>query len=230
MEILLVEDHRDIAENIADYCEARGDELVLAMDGRSALRMLERQQFDVIVLDVMLPRMDGLTCLRSMREQGNATPVLLLTARDTLEDKLAGFAAGADDYLIKPFALPELFVRIQALSRRAKAPAMSEQQRRWEIGDLIIDVDQHTVVRAGRSLHVNKTCFGILVLLAEASPSPVSRQVIEDRIWGSKGENQETLRTHMYHLRQIIDRPFAVPLIETVRGVGVRLVNPDAPA
>lgn len=221
MDILLVEDHRDIAENIADFCEARGHELTLAMDGVSALRLLERQRYHVVVLDVMLPRMDGLECLQQLRASGSAIPVLLLTARDTLEDKLAGFAAGADDYLVKPFALPELLVRLEALQRRAH----DTDNPRIELGDLVIDIAAHRVHRSGRELNLNRTCFALLALLARNHGRALSRSAIEHALWGESPPDSDALRTHLYHLRQVVDRPFDRPLIETVRGVGIRLAQ-----
>ena len=220
MDILLVEDHHDIAENIADYCEAAGHDLALAVDGVTALRMLQASTFDVVILDVMLPRMDGLTCLQQLREKNNTVPVLMLTARDTLEDKLAGFAAGADDYLVKPFALPELLVRLEALYRRAPQEAKSEH---FTIGDLELDVVRHSARRGGRVLQLNRTCFSLLAILARYAPQPVSRHTLEQELWGDERPDSDALRTHIYHLRQIVDKPFNEELLHTVRGVGLRL-------
>ena len=134
------------------------------MDGLSALRLLARQSFDAAVIDVGLPRMDGLSCLRRLRTDGHHLPVLLLTARDTLDDKLAGFAAGADDYVIKPFAMPELFARLAALVRRVPAPAAVSAER-LVVGTLEILPEAHLAVREGRELVLNRTCFALLVAL-----------------------------------------------------------------
>ncbi len=222
MDFLLVEDHPDIAENIADFAEARGWRPVLAMDGLSALRLLARQRFDAAVVDVGLPRLDGLACLRRLREDGHRLPVLLLTARDTLDDKLAGFAAGADDYLVKPFAMPELFARLSALVRRIP-PAAPASAERIVIGSLEILPGAHLATRDGRVLALNRTCFALLVALARRSPQAVPRAVLEQELWGGRAPDSDALRSHLYLLRQIVDRPFSRPLLGTVRGVGVRL-------
>ena len=193
------------------------------MDGQTAVTLCQLNAYDVIIMDVMLPRMDGLSCLTKLRQQGNDTPVLMLTARDTLEDKLAGFEAGADDYLVKPFALPELLVRLLALQRRRSAePAISSH---YQIGDLRIDKALHQVTYQGKMILVNKTGFKILLLLAQQSPKPVSRQRIAREVWDSEQPDSDALRTHLYHLRQAIERVSQIPLLETVRGVGVRLIK-----
>ena len=220
MQILLVEDNRDIAENVADFCEAVGHELVLAMDGVTALRLLEGTRYDVIVLDLMLPRMDGLTFLQQARSAGINIPVLIVTARDTLEEKLAGFAAGADDYLIKPFALPELLARLEALARRHTENPTSSKLC---IEGLEIDVENFSVRRDGVVLQLNQTCFRLLVALAQAAPKPLSRKALSQAIWGGDSDDGDALRTHLYHLRKVVDKPFASELIQTIRGVGLRL-------
>ncbi len=222
VDILFVEDHQDIAENLADFAEGQGWRPMLAMDGLSALRLLSRHRFDAAVVDVGLPRLDGISFLRRLREDGHRLPVLLLTARDTLNDKLAGFAAGADDYLVKPFAMLELSARLTALIRRVP-PEAPPPEERIVIGPLEIRPAAHLAVREGRELSLNRTCFALLLALAKRSPQAVPRTVLERELWGGAPPDSDALRSHLYALRQILDRPFGQPLISTVRGVGIRL-------
>lgn len=222
--ILVVEDNVDIAENIGDYLEQQGHLPDFAMDGISGLHLALTQKFDVIVLDVMLPGMDGLNfCRKLKKETTHGTPVLMLTARDTLSDKLEGFDAGADDYLVKPFALEELSARIGALVRRGiqTSPAL------LCVADLSIDTGTMEVKRAGRSINVNRACLKILIMLVQAYPNVVTRKEIEHTLWGDMPRGSDVLRSHIYQLRLAIDKPFAYSLLETVHGVGYRLVIPD---
>lgn len=222
--ILVVEDNVDIAENIGDYLEQEGHLLDFAMDGISGLHLALTQKFDVIVLDVMLPGMDGLTfCRKLKKETAHETPVLMLTARDTLSDKLEGFDAGADDYLVKPFALEELSARIGALVRRGikTSPAL------LCVADLSIDTGKMEVQRAGRRIDINRACLKILIMLMQAYPNVVTRKEIEHTLWGDMPPGSDVLRSHIYQLRLAIDKPFAYSLLETVHGVGYRLVTSD---
>lgn len=219
MHILLVEDHQDLAENIAEFCELHGHELDLAGDGATALRLLERITPDVLVVDVGLPRMDGLTMTQTLRARGRSVPVLMLTARDTLDDKLAGFAAGADDYLVKPFALPELLARLTALVKRGGRDHAATVQ----VGPLLIDARNHLASRDGKTLALNRSCFALLLVLARAAPRPVGRAELERALWPDGAPDSDALRTHIYHLRQVVDRPYPTALVQTVRGVGLRL-------
>ncbi|MDF1592472.1 MAG: response regulator transcription factor [Desulfobacterales bacterium] len=219
--ILVVEDNQDIAENIADYLEARGHTLDFAMDGIGGLHLALTQDFDAIVLDIMLPGMDGLTFCRKLRtEGGKQTPVLMLTARDTLDDKLEGFDAGADDYLVKPFALEELDARLSALVRRAEGtlPQLC-------VADLVFDVRKMKVVRAGTEIKLNRVCLKILQILMQASPNIVKRGDLEHALWGDMPPGSDALRSHIYALRHAVDKPFKTPLVQTVHGLGYRLVD-----
>lgn len=224
LRILVVEDNVDIAENIGDYLEQEGHLLDFAMDGISGLHLALTQKFDVIVLDVMLPGMDGLTFCRKLKmETAHETPVLMLTALDTLSDKLEGFDAGADDYLVKPFALEELSARIGALARRGiqtSPPLLC-------VADLSIDTGKMEVKRAGRRIEVNRACLKILIMLMQAYPNVVARKEIEHTLWGDMPPGSDVLRSHIYQLRLAMDKPFAYSLLETVHGVGYRLVTPD---
>jgi len=224
LRILIVEDNTDIAENIADFLEAQGHVLDFAMDGIGGLHLALTEDYDVIVLDIMLPGMDGLTFCRKLREEGGKqTAVLMLTARDTLADKLEGFNAGADDYLVKPFELQELAARIGALIRRATHPT----QQHFRVGDLEIDMGKMQVQRAGQPIDLNRACLKILTMLMQASPNVVSRNEIEHSLWGDMPPDSDALRSHIYTLRRAIDKPFKYPMIQTVHGLGYRLVESD---
>ena len=224
LRILIVEDNADIAENIGDYLEQQGHVLDFAMDGIGGLHLALTHDFDIIVLDIMLPGMDGLTFCRKLRKEANKeTPVLMLTARDTLSDKLEGFDAGADDYLIKPFALEELAARIRVLARRGGQTATALLR----VADLEADTGKMQVQRAGCQIDLNRACFKILIMLMQAHPKVVTRKELEHALWGDTPPGSDALRSHIYALRSAIDRPFKYPLLETVHSVGYRLVVPD---
>jgi DNA-binding response OmpR family regulator len=220
MRILIIEDHEDMAANIGDFLEARGHTSDFALDGLVGLHLAVTNEYDVIVLDLGLPGMDGLTVCRKLREEARRdTPVLMLTARDTLPEKLEGFESGADDYLVKPFALQELHARLRALTSRGRR-SMPEVLR---VADLELDSGTLVVRRAGRRLELNRTCIRILEILIAASPRVVRRATIEHEIWGDLPPDSDALRSHIYTLRRTIDRPFDRPLLHTVHGVGFRL-------
>ena len=179
--ILVIEDHQDIIENIADYLEPRGYLLDFAYEGIGGLHLALTENYDVIVLDIMLPGMDGLILCRKLRQEAkNTTPVLMLTARDTLPDKLEGFNAGADDYLIKPFALQELEARVNALVRRE----FRSPESVLRLMDLELDLGTMKVRRAGKAIELNRACLKILEILLRASPNMVSRKDLEYALWG----------------------------------------------
>ena len=218
--ILLVEDHHDIAENIADYFEERGHVLDFAYDGLSGLHFAVTGSYDVIILDLMLPGMDGLTLCRRLREEGrDNTPILMLTARDTLSDKLEGFDAGADDYLVKPFALPELEARLSALLLRANR----NRENVLRVSDLEMDLGTMIVRRGGQIVPLNRVCLKILQILMRASPNLVTRLELEYALWGDAPPETDALRSHIYNLRLKIDKPFPTRILQTVHGLGFRL-------
>ena len=219
--ILLVEDHRDIAEMVFDYLETRGFSVDYAADGRAGLHLGLANRYDAVVLDVMLPGIDGLELCRRLREEGRfAAPVLMLTARDTLADKLAGFDSGADDYLVKPFDLAELEARLRALLRRARGGMQGEM---LQVDDLRFDTRTLKVTRAGSELVLTPIGLKILKVLMQQSPAVVDRCLIERAIWGDLPPDSDALRSHMYNLRKVIDKPFARPLIHTLHSAGFRL-------
>ncbi len=222
MRVLIVEDNRDICENIAAYLEKHRYVLDFAYDGISAMYLALTNPFDVIVLDLMLPGMDGLSFCRKLRVDAKAeTPVLMLTARDTLDDKLQGFEAGADDYLVKPFALQELHARLQALYRRSHG----KTEGLLTVGELTMNRSTLQVHRAGRRVDLTPACMKLLQRLMEAAPSVVSRDDLETLLWADERPDGDALRSHLYKLRQAIDRPFDRPLIHTVHRIGYRIAE-----
>ena len=222
---LIVEDNRDICGNIATYLEKLGYVLDFAHDGVTAMNLAVTNRFDVIVLDLMIPRMDGLTfCQRLRTDAGIETPVLMLTARDTLDDRLKGFDAGADDYLVKPFALQELHARIRALYKRSHRNA----DTLLTVGDLTLNRSTLQVHRAGRRVEINPAGMKLLRRLMEESPSVVDRDELETLLWADERPDGDALRSHMYKLRQAIDRSFDRPLIHTVHRIGYRIAE-DSP-
>jgi DNA-binding response OmpR family regulator len=222
--VLLVEDNRQLSEAEGAFLESAGYDVDYAMDGMEGYRLATENHYDVIVLDVGLPRIDGLEFCRRLRtEARKATPVLMLTARDTLDDKVAGLEAGADDYLTKPFAVQELRARIEALVRRVRREVGGGEQ--LEVGGLVLDLLSHTVKREGRTLNVSPIGMQLLSILMRASPAVVSRQDIEREIWGGNLPDSDTLRSHLYNLRKVVDKPFDHPLIHTVMSFGFRIAD-----
>jgi DNA-binding response OmpR family regulator len=223
MHLLVVEDNRSLVANLFEYFEARGHTLDAAPDGVTGLHLATTQDFDAIVLDWMLPRMDGREVLRRLREEADSSvPVIMLTARDELPDKIAGFRAGADDYLTKPFELPELEVRLEALVARGRNPA---RRRVLEVADLQFDLATLEVTRAGHLLHLYPACRKLLQTLMEASPAAVTRVRLEQALWGDEPPDGDMLRSHVYELRRAVDGPFPTKLIHTLPRVGYRLAS-----
>lgn len=221
LKILLVEDERDIAANIWDFLERRGHLVDHVIDGERGLARALEGGLDVIVLDLGLPRLDGLELCRRLRAAGSGIPVLMLTARDTLEDCLAGFEFGADDYMVKPFAMRELEARICALHRRGKPPV----DGRLEIGDLTFSPETMVARRRGQSVLLTVAQGKILGLLMRASPNVLRRESLMHALWGEEGGSFGALHTHVSALRAIIDRPFDTAMLQTVHGIGYRLCD-----
>tara|TARA_R110002126_G_scaffold160458_4_gene308086 strand:+ start:1713 stop:2381 length:669 start_codon:yes stop_codon:yes gene_type:complete len=220
--MLIVEDNRDICANIAAYLAKYSYVLDFAYDGISAMHLVLTNPYDVIVLDLMLPGMDGLSFCQKLRADARlVTPVLMLTARDTLDDKLKGFAAGADDYLVKPFALQELHARLQALYKRSHG----RTDNLLTVGELTFNRSTLQVHRAGQRLDLNPSGLKLLQRLMEESPSVVTRDTLETLLWADELPDGDALRSHMYKLRQTIDRPFDSPLIHTVHRIGYRIAE-----
>lgn len=220
MKILLIEDNHDLALNLFDYFEAKGHAMDLAGDGISGLHFAATNPYDVLILDLMLPGMDGLTLCRLLRKAGKQTPVLMLTARDSLDDKIAGLEAGADDYVVKPFALREVEARLHALLRRTQTQGASAV---LEVGDLSFDPSTLRAARGGRPLELPPIPLKILEMLMRQSPRVIPRAELEDAIWGDSPPDSDALRAHLHILRSAVDRPGERPLIKTIRGIGYQI-------
>ncbi|MBZ0095763.1 MAG: response regulator transcription factor [Sulfuricella sp.] len=220
MNILLIEDNRDLALNMFDYFEAKGHAMDLAEDGISGLHLAASNQYDVLILDLMLPGIDGLTLCRRLREAGRHTPVLMLTARDSLDDKIAGLEAGADDYVVKPFALREVEARLLALVRRAQ---VREGPSVLQVGDLTFDPDTLKVMRGERTIELPPIPLKILEILMRQSPRVLPREELERGIWGDSPPDSDALRAHLHILRSSIDKQADKPLIKTLRGIGYQI-------
>jgi DNA-binding response OmpR family regulator len=220
MRILLVEDNKDIAASVSEYLEMKGIICDFAYSGLAGLNQTVLHEYDLYILDVSMPGMSGLQLCRTLREDKHDTrPIIFLTARDTLEDKLAGFDSGADDYLIKPFELQELYVRIQAVANRYQG----KKKRVLTLGDLAVNIDTEEVMRNNNVISLTPNNYKMLLLLIRNAPNLVTRQQLEYELWGETSPDSDSLRSHIYKLRQKIDKPFSVQLIHTVQGRGLRM-------
>jgi DNA-binding response OmpR family regulator len=225
MRVLIIEDNPDIAANLGDYLEDHGHTVDFAGDGVTGLHLAVVNDFDAIVLDLALPGMDGLDVCRKLRSEAvKDTPVLMLTARDRLEDKLAGFETGADDYLVKPFELQEVEARLKVLASRGRRRSLRE----LKVGDLAYNLDTLNVKRGDTEIYLNPIGLKLLHCLMEASPNVVSRADLELEVWGEEMPDSDSLRVHIHSLRSAIDKPFGSNMIQTRHGIGYRLVDPDA--
>jgi two-component system OmpR family response regulator len=219
LKLLLVEDDLDLAHTLIQYLELEGMLCDHASNGVAGLNLSRNHHYDVLLLDINLPRMDGLTLCQKLREQGDDTPVLMLTARDQLNDKLEGFQAGSDDYLVKPFELQELVARVQALSRRR-----SGQVRRLCCGDLEMNLLTRKVTRAGQKIDLQPREFRLLEYLMRHAGQVVTRTMLLEKVWDYNFDPQtNVIDVHVSRLRAKIDKEFDEPLLHTVRGAGYRL-------
>lgn len=224
LKILLIEDNKALANNIIQFMEERGYVMDYSDNGKSGLSLALNNNYEIIILDLSLPELDGIRVCEEIRQkQSQQTPILMLTARDSLHDKAQGFDAGADDYLTKPFSLEELKMRCQALSKRH----LLHKDSAISIGDLVVDSKLQQASRGNQKLELKKIPFQILEILVQKHPQIVSRSKIEQLIWGDSLNDSESLRTHIYTLRQQLDKPFATSMLKTVHGVGYRLEPAD---
>lgn len=224
--LLLVEDNEDILANVYAFLEPLGYELDCARNGRTGLAMAIDQHFDCIVLDIMLPGIDGISLCRELRDKHHKhTPIIMLTARDAVADRVQGLEAGADDYLVKPFALKELEARIRALLRRGRMSSgnSADGGAVWTYADLTFNSGEHWAERQGRRLRLSPTGFRILDELIRVAPGLVRREDLEHALWGDDPPEGSALRTHIHELRRELDKPFAESLLHTVPHVGYRL-------
>ena len=218
--ILLVEDNREVAGVLFDYFESLGMELDYADNGELGLQLALNENFDLILLDLMLPRMDGLTVCNALRDAGNHTPILMLTALDNREDMLNGFKHGADDYLTKPFDLEILEARIKALIKRYRGEVT---QSTLSFGSLRVDQKTRQAYREGKKLALNPTTYTILEQLCLKAPEIVTRREISEKLWQEKEPHNDVLRSHIYQLRNQLDKPFSRPMLTTLPKIGFRL-------
>lgn len=218
--ILVVEDQQSIAQNIANYMEDKGHVLDFASQGDQGLTLALTNHYDLVILDLNLPVMDGLEVCKQLREQANHhVPIIMLTARDSIDDKISGFTLGADDYLTKPFSLEELEVRCFALARRH----LLQTNDTLTFDQLTIDRKRQLVTRAGKKLELHSMGYRILVILAQEYPQVVSRSKLSQKLWGDEPTESDALRSHIYQLRNLLDKPFDYPMIKTMHGIGFLL-------
>lgn len=218
MRILLVEDDVETAEYVAGGLTKLGHVVETAFDGERGLELATTGDFDVLVLDRMLPKLDGLSIVRHVRETGASTPILLLTTLGGVRDRVDGLNAGADDYLVKPFALAELVARLQALARR---PPMASVQTVLRVGDLEMDLLRRTVHRGGRRIDLNPREFRLLEYLMQNAGQVITRKMLLENVWNFHFDPRTTIvETHLSRLRAKVDRDFGKDLIHTIRGSG----------
>lgn len=223
MHTLLVEDNVSLAQTVIAYFDLEGIDCDYASTGSQGLELALSNDYQAILLDINLPRMNGLEVCEFLRNRGVDIPVLMLTARDSLADKLAGFDAGTDDYLVKPFELIELAARVKALAKRRSLLA-----QQLEVGPLQMDLSLKTACRHGQTLILTPTCWTLLEILMRESPNVVSREKLQNAIWrGSDLPDSNVLKVHLYKLRQQVDKPFSTKLIQTVSGHGFAIRMPD---
>ena len=221
--VLLIEDHADIAEMVGAYLENREYIIDYAADGITGLHLAVSNRYDAIILDLMLPGMDGLEVCQKIRDEARSdVPIIMLTARDTLDDKISGLDKGADDYLIKPFAIQELEARVRSLIRRYSGDIKKEI---ISVGELSIDTSTLKVQRGDKELAITPIGLKILSVLMRASPAVVSRRELERQVWGDILPDSDTLRSHLYNLRKIVDKPFDKKILLTVQGNGFKIID-----
>ena len=224
MKVLLVEDTQAVAEVIFDYFEGSNIELDHAANGHLGLSLAQQEDFDCIILDIMLPGIDGLTICQALRESGNNTPIIMLTARDTNSDMLTGLKQGADDYIVKPFDLELLEARLEAVVRRSSNIGFKQS---LVCGPLKIDLNTKQVWRNEQEIALNLSAFKILSYIMEQHPAVATKQKIEEVLWQDDLPDTDLLRKHIYQLRAKVDKPFAYEIIKTVPKIGYRLAIDD---
>lgn len=215
LKVLVVEDDIDLATAIIDYMELEEINADYAANGAVGYNLISNNSYDVVVLDLNLPKIEGLAVCERIRAQGIETPVLMLTAKDTLDDKLAGFSKGADDYLVKPFEMDELIARVKVLSKRR-----SGQVAKLMIKDLEFDLSSREVSRGGQAIRLSPIAIKILELLMRESPNSVSREKIIQTVWGDEQPDSNSLKVHIFNLRKQVDKEGFEPLIQTVPSYG----------
>ena len=213
--VLLVEDDIDLATTIVDYLDIEDIECDHASNGVLGLNLLQINDYQMIILDVNMPKMDGLTMCKTLREQGKDIPVLMLTARDSLDNKLEGFAAGSDDYLVKPFAMKELVARVQVLAKRKSGEA-----KRLTLANLNLDLAKRSADVEGQTLKLSPIAFKLLETLVRHAPQPVTRSAIMQAIWGEEQPDSNSLKVHVHHLRKQLEATTHQVTLKTIPSVG----------
>lgn len=221
--LLFIEDNEDILLNLFKWFEVKGHACDCARNGVAGLEQIMNDRPDCVVLDIMLPGMNGIEVCKAVRRQGNPVPIIMLTAKDSLENKIEGFDSGADDYLVKPFSLKELEARIKSICRR-KGP----EKCIHVFGPIKLDKNGHKVFRDGLELHLSPASFKILEALLAEAPDLVPRERLENLLWADEAPEGSALRNHIHELRKVLDKPFSASFIETVPRLGWRLRLPDA--
>lgn len=220
MQILVVEDEKKLANALQKGLEAEGYSVRVANTGEEAFFLVSTVRFDFLLLDIMLPGRDGIEILKALRQKGIAAPVLMLTSRDGIEDRVQGLGAGADDYLVKPFAFSELLARIRAISRRSN---LKEVAFILKLADLEMDTVRHAVSREGQELTLTPREFELLAYLLQHQGRVVSREMLARDVWNESARHtplDNVIDVHIAHLRQKLDEPFGRKLLHTLRGVG----------
>jgi DNA-binding response OmpR family regulator len=226
--ILMVEDHYELAATVCEFLEEHGFVIDHARNLDAARNFLKTQAYHLLLLDINLPDGSGYELCEWLRvDQGMNIPVLMLTARDTLDDKLKGFVAGTDDYLVKPFDFNELVMRIRALIKRSLGEV---SKSKIQIHDLILDSSTQTIIRAGQHIELPRIQFKLLKILMRKSPRVITKQEIMIELWGDEEPESDALRSHIYNLRKMVDKPFTQKLIHTISGVGLKIALEDTNA
>ncbi len=221
MHILVIEDERRLASLVRRALQEEGHKVEVSNDGAEGLDMAEATGYDLLVLDLMLPHLDGVEICRRLRSTGSDVRILMLTARDAVEDRVAGLEAGADDYLVKPFSFTELIARVRALARRQIQP---QAEIELTSGDLVLDLQRHEARREGRTIELTAKEFQLLEYLMRNAGYVMTRTQILDQVWGYNFDSfSNVVDIYVHYLRNKIDRDFSEPLIRTVRGVGYSL-------
>ncbi|NQU82799.1 MAG: response regulator transcription factor [Parcubacteria group bacterium] len=224
MKILFIEDEKEFARSLKRLLELNHYLVDLAYDGEAGLELLKKKEYDLLILDIMLPKMDGFEVAKKVHQEKISTPIIMLTARDAVGDRIKGLDSGADDYLVKPFAFEELLARLRSLVRRKRQPPTPTK---FQIGDLELSPSNYEVKRGGKLISLNNKEHQILHYLLGRSGKVVTREELGENIWGIKKFKSNTIDVHIRHLRQKIDKGHKDKLIHTIRGRGYKIQEHD---
>lgn len=220
MKVLVVEDEKKVASFIKKGLASEGYSADLATDGEEGFFLANENDYDLIIMDIMLPKMDGITLCRKLRAKKRSTPIIMLSAKDTVEDRVAGLEAGADDYLTKPFSFSELLARLRAVERRSAGSSFGE----LKVGDLRMNIDAHTLSRGTKDIKLSSTEFRLLKFMMENAGKALSKTIILEKVWGYDFSPESNIvDVYIKYLRDKVDKNFKKPLIHTVHGVGYKL-------